>query len=69
VGPRHPFGICFDGANIWVTNNTKNDVIKLSASDGSIMGTYEVAFNPMGICFDAAHIWVANSRYNNVSRL
>jgi DNA-binding beta-propeller fold protein YncE len=64
-----PFGICFDGVNIWVTNTWSNDVTKLSASDGSTLGTYNVGSNPMGICFDGANIWVANSRYNNVTKL
>jgi len=53
-----PFGICFDGTNIWVTNNSNSTVTKLRASDGSIQGTYPVII-PYGICFDGANIWVS----------
>ena len=35
-----PYGIAFDGANIWAANDT-GTVTKLRASDGSTLGTYE----------------------------
>jgi hypothetical protein len=65
----NPGGIAFDGANIWVANGNSNNVTKLKASDGSLVGTYSVGTNPRGIAFDGANIWVANWGTNNVTKL
>ena len=65
----NPSGIAFDGANIWVTNCGSNNVTKLRASDGAVLGTYAVGTSPAGIAFDGANIWVANSGSNNVMKL
>jgi hypothetical protein len=35
-----PFGVAFDGANIWVTNVGANFVTKLRASDGANLGNF-----------------------------
>jgi outer membrane lipoprotein-sorting protein len=66
---KDPFGICFDGNNIWVTNHESNDVIKLRASDGAILGQYVVGQYPSGICFDGTNIWVASPFSSNVTKL
>ncbi|MGC2424660.1 MAG: hypothetical protein WA666_09930 [Nitrospirota bacterium] len=42
---------------------------KLKASDGSLVGTYNVGSNPLGIAFDGANIWVTNEGSNTVSRI
>lgn len=63
-----PFGICFDGSNIWVAN-AGGGVSELSATTGSVIGTFTAGSNPVAICFDGAHIWVANNGSNNVSEL
>ena len=65
----HPCGIAFDGANIWVANHGSNNVSKLRASDGAVLGTYAVGAVPSGIAFDGANIWVANHGSNNVTKL
>jgi hypothetical protein len=62
-------GICFDGTNIWVTNNTGNSVIKINATTHAIVGTYGVGNSPNGICFDGTYIWVANGNSNSISKL
>jgi outer membrane lipoprotein-sorting protein len=64
-----PFGVAFDGANIWVTNEGSNNVTKLRASDGTNLGTFPVGANPIGVAFDGANIWVANYLSNNVATL
>jgi hypothetical protein len=69
AGFNIPYAICFDGANIWVTNRYISTVIKLRVSDGMVVGTYNVGSEPMGICFDGANIWVTNSGSNNVTKL
>src|SRR5208282_5927204 len=64
-----PRGIAFDGANIWVTNDTNNSVTKLLASTGAVVGTYPVGSFPVGIAFDGTNIWVANNAGNDVTEL
>ena len=63
-----PTAIAFDGANIWVANYGSNNVTKLRASDGTILGTYAVGTCPHAIAFDGANIWVANCVSNNVTK-
>src|SRR3989338_6431574 len=65
----YPYGATFDGDNIWVANSGSNNITKLRASDGTILGTYAVGFYPDGVAFDGANIWVANSGSNNVTKL
>jgi len=36
----YPRGIAFDGTNIWVANQNSNNVSKLLASSGMVVGTY-----------------------------
>ncbi len=64
-----PNGLAFDGANIWVTNNISNNVSKLRASDGAVLGNFGVGNSPQGVAFDGANIWVANILSNTVSKL
>jgi hypothetical protein len=46
-----PFGIAFDGANIWVANGGTNTVEKLRANDGAVLGTFGVGQSPVGLAF------------------
>src|SRR5271165_6221882 len=46
VGPT-PFGVAFDGANVWVANWGSDNVTKLRASDGKRLGTFTVGMNPI----------------------
>jgi hypothetical protein len=64
-----PFGVAFDGANIWVANSGSNSVTKLRASDGANLGTFSVGGGPLGIAFDGANIWVTNRGSNSVTKL
>jgi DNA-binding beta-propeller fold protein YncE len=59
VGPGVS-GIAFDGANIWVIVNKTKSVTKLRASDGVILGYFNIGKGPSGVAFDGANIWVAN---------
>src|SRR5579872_6442307 len=63
---NQPYGLCFDGANIWAANNADNTVSKVRASDGALLGTYSVPGAPFGVAFDGANIWVTSSALNNV---
>jgi hypothetical protein len=66
---QNPYGIAFDGANMWVTNNGDNTVRKLRANDGATLGTFSVGVQPMGVALDGANIWVANSFDNTATKL
>jgi hypothetical protein len=65
-GPR---GLAFDGQNIWVTNQSSNNVTKLRANDGANLGTFAVGTGPTGIAFDGTNIWVMNSSSSNLTKL
>ena len=64
-----PIGVAFDGANIWVANLLSNNVTKLRASDGALLGTFSVGTQPVGVAFDGANIWVTNFGSNDVTKL
>jgi len=65
----YPYGVTFDGANIWVSNSGSNSLTKLRANDGALIGTYAVGPLPRGIVFDGTNIWVANSGSNRITKL
>jgi hypothetical protein len=71
VGNYYPYGVAFDGTNIWVTNNTSplGTVTKLLASTGAVVGTYSVGPLPTAVAFDGTNIWVANSAGSTVTKL
>ena len=62
-------GAAFDGENIWIAHNHENTVTKMRASDGTVLGTYDVGSAPQGVAFDGTNIWVANLNSNNVTKL
>src|SRR4029077_3594201 len=59
----NPYGLAFDGANIW-TANSEGTVTKLRASDGAPLGNFEVGGLPTGIAFDGANMWVTDNTSN-----
>ena len=63
-----PVGVAFDGANIWVTNNSSNTVSKINPVTG-VKVDYTTGINPQGVAFDGTNIWVANSGSNTVSKI
>ena len=66
---RKPDAILFDGANIWVANQLGDSLMKLSASDGSNLGTFPTGSKPVALAYDGENIWVANKLSNNVMKL
>jgi hypothetical protein len=66
------FASAFDGTYIPVTNSYgggPRTVMKLRASDGSVLGTFNVGNSPGDIAFDGGDIWVINGESNTVSKL
>jgi len=54
----NPYGLAFDGQNMWSANSAEGTVSKLRASDGKTLGTFNVPCCPYGLAFDGANIWV-----------
>jgi DNA-binding beta-propeller fold protein YncE len=69
---ENPWGLAFDGENIWVTNAiiSGGTVTKLRASDGALLGTFPVnGASAAGITFDGENIWVASTLSSTVTKL
>jgi hypothetical protein len=66
-----PYGLAFDGANIWTANFADGTVSKVRANDGEILGTFEIGtgFEPYGITFDGANVWISNTAAGSVTKL
>jgi len=66
---EQPYGLAFDGANMWVSNNGDNTVTKLRASDGKKLGEFAVGQVPFNAAFDGEAIWVTNTQGASVTKL
>ena len=66
---KSPFGLAFDGENIWVTNNADDTVSKVRASDGQVLLTVPAGPSPWGIVYDGEGLWVANSYARTLTHL
>jgi hypothetical protein len=65
-GFNAPYGILYDGAHIWVTDNGANTLLKLDSA-GNILQTVNVGSGPQNSVFDGANIWVPNERGGSVT--
>ena len=63
-----PYGIVFDGTNIWITNVDVNTVSKMDPATGA-KTDYPTGDGPDGIVFDGASIWITNFRADTVSKM
>jgi DNA-binding beta-propeller fold protein YncE len=68
VGPQ-PWGLTTDGDNIWVTSTGSDNVTKLRASDGTILGTFPAGGPSLYATFDGANIWVSHFLDSTVTKL
>ncbi len=64
-----PYGLAYDGANIWTANFGSSNVTKLRASDGTLQGTFPVGGSPSYVIFDGANIWTTDEGTNTVTKL
>lgn len=59
----------FDGDHLWVSDRTRDTVVKVRASDGAVLGTFPTGGEePIGVAFDGANIWVPNSGAGTVTK-
>jgi YVTN family beta-propeller protein len=68
VGNR-PYGMAFDGQNMWVANSGDDTVDELNAASLGIVHTYHVGVGPNGLAFDGHSIWVANNKDDTVTEI
>jgi YVTN family beta-propeller protein len=66
TGFSGPFGMLFDGSNIWVTDLFVNTLLKLD-QNGAILQTVNVGNRPNAPAFDGTNIWVPNRFDNTVT--
>lgn len=59
-------GILYDGANIWVTDNTQHTLKKLDGS-GNIIQSVATGLQPFYPVFDGSNIWVPNASSDSVT--
>jgi len=70
TGWANPYGIVYDGTNIWVGNEDGNNVVVFDGVTGKgIIKTIPVGTYPRYLAFDGAFIWVANQDSVSVSKL
>jgi hypothetical protein len=55
LNPESPYGLAFDGANMWVTGDSY--LMELRATDGVVLGKWFLT-STSGIAFDGAYMWV-----------
>lgn len=70
-----PFGMVYDGQDVWVSNQGANNtqqgttVDRIRPSDGKVLETVIVGTGPSGIAYDGAFVWVANYSSDNVMKI
>ncbi|HYG80352.1 MAG TPA: hypothetical protein VD861_08200, partial [Pyrinomonadaceae bacterium] len=65
-----PFGIAFDGTDVWVSNFFSQSVMKLRRLDGALVGTYKTGDGPSAVYYHkAVGIIVVNNGSNNLMQL
>jgi hypothetical protein len=65
AGFTTPWGMLYDGANVWMTDSDGGKLLKLDAA-GAILQTVTVGAFPTNPVFDGTNIWVPNSSSNSV---
>ena len=65
----NPFGVAFDGTNIWVTNYFSDNVSKINPTTNTVTATIGVGTNPSGVAYDGTNIWVTNQGSGTVSKI
>ena len=63
-----PRGVAFDGSNLWVTNQTSNNVSKINPVTGTKVDI-PTGLGPIGVAFDGTNIWVVNSGSESVAKI
>jgi YVTN family beta-propeller protein len=62
-----PFGLVFDGTNMWMTDNRGDGVIYKLDPAGGVLQTVPVGSAPAFPVFDGTNIWVPNTGSESVT--
>jgi DNA-binding beta-propeller fold protein YncE len=65
---HEPFGMAFDGNNVWVTNSGSNTVQKIPVATGTPGPPITVGRFPDAVVSDGANVWIANGNDNSVQK-
>lgn len=65
----YPDQLVFDGVHMWVACYNTNNVWKIRASDGQVIGAYPAGTNPSALAFDGMYIWAPGKGNSNVVKL
>src|SRR5262249_20511707 len=66
TGFVNPLGALYDGAHIWVTDESAGTLLKLDGA-GAILQTVTVGTSPRHPVFDGTNIWVPNIPFGSIS--
>ena len=61
--------MAFDGEFLWTANPSGQNLNKIRASDGVVVGSYGYGPFPRGIAFDGAYIWVSTENDNVLHKI
>ena len=64
----NPWGVAFDGNNIWVANYSDGTVSKVDVLTDAVT-TVTVGSGPVGVAFDGNNMWVTNRNDGTVSKI
>ncbi|MEP6636801.1 MAG: S-layer homology domain-containing protein [Acidobacteriota bacterium] len=66
TGFTRPYGILYDGSNIWVTDRGENRLKKVNKTTGAVLQNIQVGNAPGHPVFDGMNIWVPNSGTDDI---
>jgi len=64
-----PWGMAFDGANMWVANAQSNSVSKFRVSDGANLGNFPLGHPAQLLAFDGASIWASDGVTYKITKI
>ena len=64
-----PWGIVFDGANIWVVNSLSGTLSKFRPSDGALLATVSVGEVAQRMAYDGTNLWLVNYNIGGILKV
>lgn len=64
-----PWGMAFDGANMWVANSVSNSVSKFRVSDGVNLGNFYIGHPAQLLAYDGVSIWAGDGGTGKVTKI
>jgi len=67
-GPQ-PYGLAWDGTNLWVSDRTDRKIHQVGPDDGRVL--FSIAFDGdlTGTAWDGGHVWQADQNSRTISRI